>query len=149
MGAWEHGTFAQRGSIVIGVEFAILGIIGLLLNPDFGVGGDVSAEQFIVDWNGWHAVATLALAAGSLVAASRPLWAVVFQVYNAVVLTATAVWAIFDSTPAGLLAFPNAATDVVLHLVTAAMAATVVLVALRRQPGSGRLSWRAASSPRL
>jgi hypothetical protein len=47
----------------------------------------------------------------------------------------TALWAIADSTPAGLLDFPNATTDVVLHLAISAVSAAVVMAQLRRDRG--------------
>lgn len=109
---------------------------GLIVNPDFGTGASTSAEQFLVDWNGWHAVETLLLAAVAFVAATRPTWAVGFQVYNAIGNSAVAVWALFDTTPLGILDLPNVTTDVVVHLAVAAFSVVVLIVQLRRDRGT-------------
>lgn len=73
------------------------GIIGLVVNPDFGTGSGTSAEQFVVDWNGWHAVDTLLLVPIAFVAAVKPRWAVGFLAYNAVVNAGVAVWALLTA----------------------------------------------------
>ena len=125
-------TLAQRAAIVMGTSFALLGIAGLIVNPDFGTGAGTSATQFLVDWNGWHAVDTLLLATIAFAAASRPAWATTFHGYNAVLNSAVSVWALVDTTPLGLLDFPNVATDVVLHLLFAGASAAVLVVQLRR-----------------
>lgn len=116
-----RGTLAQRGSFWLGVFFVVTGIIGLLVNPDFGTGSELNSRLFIVDWNGWHAVATLLLAATAFVAATRRPLAVAFLGVSAVANANTAVWAMFDNTPLGVLDLPNVATDVVLHFVVTAV----------------------------
>lgn len=136
MPGW-HGALAQRASILLGAFFLATGTSGLIVNPDFGTGANLSAEMFLVDWNGWHAVATLGLAATAFVAAARPVWAVGFLAYSAVVNLTTAVLAMFDKTPLGLLALPNVATDVALHVIVATTSAVVVLIQLRRDRGPG------------
>jgi hypothetical protein len=120
MPGWR-GTLAQRFSVGFGVFFAVTGVIGLIVHPDFGTGSALSSEQFLIDWNGWHAVATLALAATAFVAAARPLWATAFLAGNAVANGTTAIWALFDDTPLGVVDLPNVTTDVVLHLVVTAV----------------------------
>ncbi len=131
MPGW-HGTLAQRASIALGFFFLFTGIVGLALNPDFGTGAGLSSEFFLVDWNGWHAVETIALAAAAFVAAARPVWALGFQAYNAVANGTVAVWVLFDNTPLGILDLPNVAADVALHTVVAAISAAVFVVQLRR-----------------
>jgi hypothetical protein len=131
MPGWR-GTLAQRASIAIGAFYLFSGVAGLIVNPDFGTGASTSAQQFMIDWNGWHAVLTLALAATAFAAAARPLWATGFQAYNVVANGTTAVWALFDKTPLGVLDLPNVATDVALHLVVSTVSAVVLLVQLRR-----------------
>jgi hypothetical protein len=126
------GTIAQRASIAIGVFYLFSGVTGLVVNPDFGTGSGTSAEQFLIDWNGWHAVLTLLLVPIALAAALRPMWAVGFHAYNAVANSTVAVWALFDKTPLGILDLPNVATDFVLHLVVAAVSFVVLLIQLRR-----------------
>jgi hypothetical protein len=134
MPGW-HGTLAQRASVALGAFFLITGVIGLIINPDFGTGANMSAELFLVDWNGWHAVATLLLGATAFVAAARPVWATGFLAYSVVVNLTTAVLALFDKTPLGILDLPNVATDVALHVLVSAVSAAVLLIQLRRDRG--------------
>jgi hypothetical protein len=131
MPGWS-GTLAQRASVAIGVFYVFMGVVGLVVNPDFGTGGGTSAEMFLVDWNGWHAVLTLLLAATAFAAAARPTWATGFQAYNVVANSTTAVWALFDKTPLGVLDLPNVAVDVVVHFIVSGVSLAVLLVALRR-----------------
>jgi hypothetical protein len=128
----SRGTLAQRASIALGAFFLVSGVAGLVINPDFGTGAGTSAEQFLIDWNGWHAVLTLLLAATAFVAATRPAWATGFQAYNVVANSTTAVWALFDTTPLGVLDLPNVATDVALHFVVAGVSLGVLVIQLRR-----------------
>jgi hypothetical protein len=133
-----NGTLAQRGSIAIGTFYLLSGIAGLIVNPDFGTGAGTSAEQFMIDWNGWHAVLTLLLAATAFAAAARPSWAIGFHAYNAIANSTTAVWALFDKTPLGVLDLPNVGVDVVLHLTVVAVSVAVLVVQLRRDRATTR-----------
>jgi hypothetical protein len=131
MAAWR-GTLAQKASLGFGAFFLLSGIIGLIVHPDFGTGSELSSELFIVDWNGWHAVSTLMLAAIAFIAAVRPVWAVAFLAFNAVANANTAIWALFDSTPLGILDLPNVTTDVVLHLLLTAVSIVAVVAQISR-----------------
>jgi hypothetical protein len=137
MPGWR-GTLAQRAAIAIGVFYVLTGVTGLIVNPDFGTGASTSAKQFMIDWNGWHAVLTLALAATAFMAATRPAWATGFQAYNVVANSTTAVWALFDKTPLGVLDLPHVSTDVVLHFVVSAVSLGVLVIQLRRDRGGAR-----------
>ena len=83
MPGWD-GTLAQRASIALGAFYVLTGVAGLIVNPDFGTGASTNSELFLVDWNGWHAVLTLLLAATAFAAAARRTWATGFLAYNAV-----------------------------------------------------------------
>jgi hypothetical protein len=131
MPGWT-GTLAQRAAIALGAFYVFTGVAGLIVNPDFGTGANTSAKQFLIDWNGWHAVLTLALAATAFMAAARPAWATGFQAYNVVANSATAVWALFDKTPLGVLDLPHVSTDVVLHFTVSAVSLVVLAIQLRR-----------------
>jgi uncharacterized protein DUF4383 len=131
MPGWS-GTLAQRAAIALGAFFVFTGVAGLVVNPDFGTGAGTSADQFLVDWNGWHAVLTLLLAATAFLAATRAGWATGFLAYNAFANATTAVWALFDKTPLGILDLPNVSTDVVLHFVVTAISLVVLAIQLRR-----------------
>jgi len=132
-----NGTLAQRAAVGLGAFFVVTGVAGLVVNPDFGTGAGTSAEQFLIDWNGWHAVLTLALAATAFAAATRPAWSTGFHAYNVFANATTAVWALFDKTPLGVLDLPNVATDVALHLVVAGISLAVLVIQLRRDRGTG------------
>lgn len=131
MAVWR-GTSAQKSSLGFGVFFLVTGISGLIVHPDFGTGSELSSELFLVDWNGWHAVLTLMLAATALVAAVRPAWAVAFLAFNVVANVSPAIWALFDSTPLGILDLPNVTTDVVLHLLVTAASLVAFVVQVSR-----------------
>ena len=137
MTAWR-GSLAQRTSLALGVFYIVSGVAGLIVNPDFGTGADTSSKLLLVDWNGWHAVLTLALVPAALWAATRPAWATGFLAYNAFVNAVTAVWALIDSTPLGILDLPHVGIDFVTHVVIAALSAGVVVVEARR--GTSRTS---------
>ncbi|HVE97824.1 MAG TPA: DUF4383 domain-containing protein [Mycobacteriales bacterium] len=128
-------TLAQRVSIGLGVFFLVNGIIGLIINPDFGTGSELSSKQFLVDWNGWHAVSALALAPIALAAAAHRRSAMVFLAGNTIGNVAESVWSVIDRTPLGLLYFPNVATDVALHLSVAGVSLAAFLAQLARHRG--------------
>ena len=109
-------TFAQRGLLLLAVMLSLWSIAGLIANPDFATGADATSERVLgVDFNGWHAVSGLLLLAPAFVLALRPTWALLYTLYVGVVLVLTAVWALVDTQPAGLLDFPNNEADAVLH----------------------------------
>jgi hypothetical protein len=113
-GQW---TFAQKGDLVLIVWMLVVGTIGLAINPDFSTGDAATAKTFLwVDWNGWHAVATYALALPGLYLILRPSWAVLYAVYAGSVLILTGIWAFLDDNPATLLPFKHQAGDGVLHM---------------------------------
>jgi len=128
----RDASFAQKASLGFAAFFIVNGIIGLIVNPDFGTGSDLSSKQFLIDWNGWHAVATLLLGATALVAMARPLWAVAFLAYNAIANGTVAVWALFDSTPLGLFDLPHVVTDFVLHLLVTVASVVAFVLQLSR-----------------
>ena len=90
---------------------------GLIVNPDFAVGDDATAETVLgVDMNGWHAVSGFLIAVPGLLVATRPYLAAVFSLFAAGGLIATGVWALFDTQVAGgLFSFPNNETDAFFH----------------------------------
>src|SRR2546421_5580634 len=63
---------------------------------------------------------------------TRPAWATGFQAYNVFANSTTAVWALFDKTPLGVLDLLHVSTDVVLHFVVSAVSLAVLAVQLRR-----------------
>lgn len=102
----------------------------MAINPDFAVGNDATAEAFIVDWNGWHAVAALLVGAPSLAIAWFPGLALPYLAYRAVTDAAIGFWAVLDDRPLGVLYLPTS-SDAILHAVIAAVAALGIVLATR------------------
>ena len=127
-------TVAQHFAIWIGLFTVVTGLIGMAINPDFAVGDDATAETFIVDWNGWHAVAALLVGIPGLAIAWLPGLAVPYLAYRAITDAGAGLWAALDDHPLGVLYLPTAG-DAILHAVLAAAAALGIVLAMR---GSGR-----------
>jgi Domain of unknown function (DUF4383) len=127
-------TVAQHFAIWIGLYTTVVGVIGFALNPDFAVGDDATAEAFIVDWNGWHALAALAVGLPGLALAWFPGLAVPYLLYRAITDAGVAVWILLDDHPLGLLFLPTS-DDAIMHAALAAVAALGVVLASR---GSSR-----------
>ena len=123
-------TVAQHFAIWIGLFTVVTGLIGMALNPDFAVGDDATAETFIVDWNGWHAVAALLVGIPGVAMAWFPGLAVPYLAYRAITDAGVAVWAALDDRPLGVLYLPTAG-DAILHAVFAAVATLGILLAAR------------------
>jgi hypothetical protein len=107
------------GSLVV----LVWSIPGLIVNPDFAIGDDATAETVLgVDMNGWHAVAGFLIAVPGLLVATRPYLAAVFCLFAAGGLVATAIWALLENQIAGgLFYFPHNETDAFFHLGTSAI----------------------------
>ncbi len=123
-------TVAQHFAIWIGLFTVVTGLIGLAINPDFAVGDNATAESFIVDWNGWHAIAALLVGAPGPAIACFPGSQSLYFAYRAVTDAAVAVWAAVDDRPLGVLFLPSA-SDAILHAAIAGVAALGILLALR------------------
>ena len=80
-----------------------------------------------MDYNGWHAVAGLALFGPGLVCVLRKSWSVLYLLAAAVVGALPGIWA-FSHQVAYFFAFPNNTTDAVVHLVTAAVMIAVAAI---------------------
>jgi len=123
-------TVAQHFAIWIGLFTAVTGLIGFAINPDFTVGDDATAESFIVDWNGWHAVAALAVGLPGLAIGWFPGLAVPYLAYRAITDAAVGLWAALDDRPLGVLYLPTAG-DAILHATLAAAATLGIVLAAR------------------
>ena len=131
----KEWTTAQHFAVWIGVFTTVTGLIGFAMNPDFAVGDDATAETFIVDWNGWHALAALLVGIPGLAIAWFPSLAIPYLAYRAVTDAGVAIWAALDDHPLGVLYLPTS-SDAIVHAVIAAVAALGILLAGRaaRQP---------------
>lgn len=98
----------QWGLLVICVVHLVQAVIGFIAEPSFAVGPGAPTVQILgMDYNGWHAVAGLALFGPGLVFCLRNSWAVL----------------------------PNNITDAIVHFVTAAVMAAVAGIQIRRDGG--------------
>jgi hypothetical protein len=124
--------FIQRAVVAISLALLAWSIAGLIANPDFATGDQATAEQVLfVDFNGWHALSGIALAAPGLLAGLRANWSLLFAVAAAAALAATGVWALLDTSPAGVVAFPNNQADALLHFAFAVLYGSVAALHLR------------------
>ena len=131
MTPFREWTVGQHFAVWIGMFTTVTGLIGFAINPDFAVGDDATAEAFIVDWNGWHAVAALLVGVPGLAIAWLPGFAIPYLAYRAITDAGVAVWAALDDHPLGVLYLPTA-SDAILHAVIAAVAALGILLSARR-----------------
>jgi hypothetical protein len=123
-------SVAQHFAIWIGLFTTVTGLIGMAINPDFAVGDDATAETFIVDWNGWHAVAAILVGVPGIAIAWFPGLAVPYLAYRAITDAGVALWAALDDRPLGVLYLPTAG-DAILHAVFAALATLGIVLAAR------------------
>ncbi|KAA1426865.1 DUF4383 domain-containing protein [Nocardioides antri] len=129
-------TFAQWGLLVISVLHLIQAVFGYLAEPSFATGPDAPTEQVLgMDFNGWHAVAGVALFGPGLVFALRSSWAVAYLIVAAIGGALPGVWALFSHQVAWVLTFPNNITDAIVHLVTAAVMLAIAGIQIRRDGG--------------
>jgi Domain of unknown function (DUF4383) len=124
--------FIRRAVVAISLALLAWSLAGLIANPDFATGDQATAEQVLfVDFNGWHALSGIALAAPGLLAGRRATWSLLFAVAAAAALAATGVWALLDTSPAGVVAFPNNEADALLHFAFAVLYGSAAALHLR------------------
>ena len=111
-------TVAQHFAIWIAMFTIVTGLIGFAINPSFATGDDATAETFIVDWNGWHALAALLVGVPGLAVAWYPGLAIPYLAYRAITDAGVALWAALDDRPLGVLYLPTSG-DAIVHLVIA------------------------------
>jgi hypothetical protein len=129
-------SFAQIGLLIICFVHVIQAVIGFILEPSFATGPTAPTVQLLgMDYNGWHAVAGLALFGPGLVFALRTSWAVLYLLLAAVAGALPGIWAFFSHQVAYIFTFPNNITDAVVHLVTAAIMVTVAAIQIRMDGG--------------
>lgn len=127
---------AQIGLLIICVVHVVQAVVGFIMNPSFAIGPDAPTVQLLgMDYNGWHAVAGLALFVPGLVFALRKSWSVLYLLLAAVAGALPGIWAFFSQQVAIVFHFPNNMTDAVVHLVTAAIMVAVAAVQIRLDGG--------------
>jgi hypothetical protein len=129
-------SFAQWGLLVICVAHLVQAVVGFIMEPSFATGPDAPTVQLLgMDYNGWHAVAGLALFGPGLYFARRKSWAVLYLIAAAVAGALPGIWAFFSHQVAYVFTFPNNVTDAIVHLVTAAVMLAVAGVQMRLDGG--------------
>ncbi|KUI03983.1 DUF4383 domain-containing protein [Mycobacterium sp. IS-3022] len=129
-------SFAQVGLLIIAAFHVIQAVIGFIVEPSFATGPDApTAQIFGMDYNGWHAVAGLALFGPGLVFAMRKSWSVLYLLVAAVAGALPGIWAFFSNQVAYVFTFPNNITDAVVHLVTSAVMVAVAGIQIRMDGG--------------
>jgi hypothetical protein len=129
-------SFAQIGLLIICVVHVIQAVIGFILEPSFATGPTAPTVQLLgMDYNGWHAVAGLALFGPGLVFALRKSWSVLYLLLAAVAGALPGIWAFFSQQVAYIFTFPHNTTDAVVHLVTAAIMVAVAAIQIRMDGG--------------
>jgi hypothetical protein len=129
-------SFAQFGLLIICVFHVVQAVIGFIAEPSFATGPDAPTVQILgMDYNGWHAVAGLALFAPGLVFAIRKSWSVLYLLVAGVAGALPGIWAFFSNQVAYIFAFPNNITDAIVHIVTAAVMFAVAAVQIHLDGG--------------
>jgi hypothetical protein len=129
-------SFAQVALLIIAAFHVVQSVVGFILEPSFATGPDApTAQVWGMDFNGWHAVAGLALFAPGLVFALRKSWSVLYLLVAAVGGALPGIWALFSHQVAYIFAFPNNITDAVVHIVTSAVMIAVALIQIRLDGG--------------
>jgi len=109
----------QAAALIGGLAVLAWSVGGLIVNPDFATGGSATSEKVLgSDMNGWHALSGFLVAVPALLLLrGRPRTLALFLMVAAGSLTATALWALVETRPAGgLFYFPNNEVDALLHL---------------------------------
>ena len=129
-------TFAQYGLLIIALAHVAQAIVGFIAEPSFATGPDAPTVQILgMDYNGWHAVAGIALFGPALFFCRRNSWAVLYLLVGAVAGAAPGIWAFFSQQVAYIFAFPNNTTDAIVHLVTAGIMLAVAAIQIRMDGG--------------
>lgn len=129
-------SFAQTGLLIIAMFHVAQAVVGFIVEPSFATGPGAPTAQILgMDYNGWHAVAGLALFGPGLVFAMRKSWSVLYLIAAAVAGALPGIWAFFSQQVAYIFTFPNNTTDAVVHLVTAAVMLAVAGIQIRIDGG--------------
>lgn len=130
-------SWAQWGLLIISVTHLAQAVAGFIAEPSFAIGSDAPTARVLgMDYNGWHAVAGLALFGPGLVLCRRNSWAVGYLLLAGMAGALPGVWALFSQQVAWIFAFPNNTTDAAIHLATGTVMIVLALIQIRRDGGS-------------
>jgi len=122
VGLVEDARALRISVLVLCVVAVVHDIVALAINPDFGIGADAHTVKFLwVDYNGWHAVAGIALLGPGLFVWRRADLTRVFSLAVVLALLVTAAWGLLDQNPLGILSFPDQRADAIFHVGVAAV----------------------------
>jgi hypothetical protein len=131
-GDMKSWTFLQKMNLGLGVVFLAHAIGGLIVNPDFAVGDNATAEDFLwMDWNGWHALSGIFLWATALAVAPRADLSRLFAWLIIGTNLPVVIWMLFDTVPFGLFSLPTT-RDLVFHAAIV-LAYALALLATRKR----------------
>jgi hypothetical protein len=129
-------SIAQWGLFIICGLHVLQSVIGFIAEPSFAIGPGAPTAQILgMDYNGWHALAGLALFAPGLFFAARKSWSVLYLLLAGAAGALPGVWALFSHQVAYVLSFPNNITDALIHFATGAVMFGVAAVQIRRDGG--------------
>ncbi len=121
---------------MIALFHVVQAVVGFIAEPSFATGPGAPTVQIMgMDYNGWHAVAGLALFGPGLVFCLRKSWSVLYLLLAAVAGALPGIWAFFSNQVAFVFSFPNNTTDAVVHMITAAVMIAVAAVQIRLDGG--------------
>lgn len=121
-------TSLQEVNLVLGVVLLIHSIGGMVVNPDFTVGSDATAETWLLmDWNGWHALSGIVVWSTAIAVSSRADWSRLFAPFVVAAQALTVIWMLFDPRPFGLVFLPTTA-DLIFHATTGAVYSVAIVV---------------------
>jgi hypothetical protein len=122
--------------LVIALFHVVQAVVGFIAEPSFATGPGAPTVQIMgMDYNGWHAVAGLALFGPGLVFCRRKSWSVLYLLLAAIAGALPGIWAFFSHQVAFVFSFPNNTTDAVVHMITAAVMLAVAAVQIRLDGG--------------
>lgn len=129
-------TFAQWAVLVICAAHVLIAIAGFIAEPSFETGHHAPTAKVLgMDYNGWHALAGLALFTPGLFLCRRNSWSVLYLLAAAVAGTVPGIWALASPHVMWVMHMPDHVTDAVIHLVTAAILVVIAVVQIRRDGG--------------
>lgn len=97
-------TTAEYMVMVIGAVLTLLGVVGLIVNPDFSTGSSISAEELVLfDVNGYSSLLHLISGLVAVYAVIEPGMVRRLAVAAGVVYAALAIWSLFDESILGML----------------------------------------------
>ncbi len=133
----DHKTPAQLYTLVLGVVLVLVGILGFLVEPSFGVGDKAERGTLILfDINGWHNVVHLLSGIVGLAMAGTAAKARLFAIgYGVVYVLVTILGFVVGDGGLLLSLIPINTADNLLHL---AIAVSGIAVGLASPAHTGR-----------